>query len=224
MNFFRKWKQKKAIARHVAGATVVHKSPFSDLKTPFKTKSLSEDFISKWVAPFYLERLLENNNYENAFLNVKDDINPEIVKQLLGYFDWRTRITGAYFASILDYEEFDDFIGINLLKSEVCYAGEGYLVALALFNTDKTRSYIIKYLDYYLTRPDLWFDQGDAMASMIWLDKINETNFIETKSYIEKWEAFTADKPDWKLEHYIDFFERRILKIESIKNRIKNGM
>src|SRR5687768_8634138 len=186
MNFFRRWKQKKAIARHRAGATVVHKSPFNNLKTPFETKSLSQDFILKWVAPFYLQRLMENDNYETAFLERKNEVNPEIVKQLLGYFDWRTRITGAYFASILGYKQFEDFIGIHLLKSEVCYAAEGYLTALASFNTSNSIEYIVKYLDYYLHKKDLWFDQGDAMSALLWLDKKNKTTLIQDKGFLLK--------------------------------------
>jgi hypothetical protein len=222
MNFLKKWKQRKAIARHVAGATVIHSGPFKNLKTPFETKALSQDFTLKWVAPFYLERIMDSDNYETAFLEVHEEINPQIIEQLLGYFDWRTRITGAYFASILDYKEFLDFIGIHLLKSEVCYAGEGYLVALASFNTPESLTYITKYLDYYLTRPDLWFDQGDAIAALTWLDKKNKTTLIEEHSYLLKWNDFISNKPNWRLDQYIDFFNRRMSKIEIIKGKLKS--
>lgn len=130
-------------------------------------------------------------------MQVKNDLSPEIVKQLLGYFDWRSRISGAYFSAIMDYTEFEDFIGIHLVKSEVCYAGEGYLIALASFNTDKSIDYLKKYLDYYLSKPALWFDQGDAMAALIWLDNKNDSTLIKDNNYMDKWTDFVGNKPNW---------------------------
>ena len=223
MNIFKMWKRNKQITRHIAGATVIHQSPFLKLKIPFVTKELSKDFIDKWVVPFYLERLMEGNNYELRFLQLQDEISPEIITKLLGYFDWRMRITGAYFAALKDYKQFTDFIGINLIKSEVCYAGEAYLVALASFNLPNATEYLIKYLDYYLFQPDLWFDQGDALAALIWLDTKNNTKLVERNQYLIKWESFISNKPNWNLEHYIDFFNRRMTKIELIKQQLKNG-
>lgn len=166
---------------------------------------------------------MEGDNYENKFLPVHDEINPELITKLLGYFDWRMRITGAYFAALKDYKQFVDFIGINLIKSEVCYAGEGYLIALASFNQPAAIEYLIKYLDYYLLQPDLWFDQGDALAALIWLDKRNNTSLVEQNKYLVKWGTFISNKPNWSLEHYIDFFNRRMAKIELIKEKVKNG-
>ena len=214
--FFKKRKLKKDMKRQLAGATVVHKNPFDNIKAPYQTKKLSQGFIDKWIAPFYMERLLESDTYENEFFKIKNDLNPEIVKKLLGYFDWRSRITGAYFSALMNYSEFEDFIGSHLLKSEVCYSGEGYLTALSLFNTDKSIDYIKRYLDYYLGKPDLWFDQGDAMASLIWLDNKNNTSLIADNNYMDKWTNFISNKPNWNLEHYTDFFNRRMTKIQGI--------
>lgn len=222
--YFKRKRQQKEILRHIAGATVVHKSQWDKLETPYQVKSLSQDFVNKWIVPFYMERLLENGNYDKNFIQVKSDLSTEIVKQLLGYFDWRSRITGAYFASIMGYNEFEDFIGIHLVKSEVCYAGEGYLIALASFNTNNSINYLKQYLDYYLLKPDLWFDQGDAMAALIWLDNKNNTTLIEDNNYMDKWTHFVVNKPNWNLDHYVDFFNRRMIRILEIKERVKNGM
>nr|WP_319571457.1 DUF6000 family protein [uncultured Draconibacterium sp.] len=142
--YFKRRKQQKDIERYIAGATVVHKNPFDKLKIPYQTDKLSQEFIDKWIAPFYMERLLNDNNYQDKFLQDQNELNPDIVKQLLGYFDWRARITGAYFSALKDYTDFEDFIGIHLLKSEVCYAGEGYLIALSSFNSTKSIDYIKK--------------------------------------------------------------------------------
>jgi hypothetical protein len=221
---FKRRKEQDEILRHVAGATVVHKNPFDNLEIPFRVDNLSQDFISKWITPFYMERLLDSDTYEKKFIQITNDLSPEIVKQLLGYFDWRSRITGAYFAAIMDYKEFEDFIGIHLVKSEVCYAGEGYLTALTLFNTDNSINYLTKYLDYYLSKTDLWFDQGSAMAALIWLDDKNNTTLIKDNNFMGKWTDFVTNKPNWKLDNYVDSFDRKMTKIIGIKDKIKNGM
>jgi hypothetical protein len=112
--YFKRKRQQKEILRHIAGAIVVHKSQYEKLETPYHVKNLSQDFVDKWIVPFYMERLLQNDNYEEKVLQVKNDLSPEIVKQLLGYFDWRSRITGAYFSSIMGYKEFEECNGPQL--------------------------------------------------------------------------------------------------------------
>jgi hypothetical protein len=129
------------------------------------------------------------------FAAAAKEITPEIVKQLLGDFDWRPRIVGAYFAAINGYSELKDVIGIHLLKSEVCYAGYGYALALAVFADEKSKTYLALYLDYYLKRKDLWFDQGDVLAALFSIDA------NEADNYLHKWNGFAADKPYWDLEN-----------------------
>ncbi len=208
---FISWKrQEKDLSRYIAGATVRHKSSFDKLETPFRMQYMPKEFFNKWVSPFYAEHVLANEQLEKNFKKVKDEISPEIVKKMLGYFDWRSRITGAYFAALLDYSEFEDFIGINLLKSELCFAGEGYLIALVNFNSNKSIQYLKKYLDYYLSNPDLCYDQGEALAALIWLDRLNQTAIVTDDYYMEKWCQFIADKPDWSLKLFLDTFNHRL--------------
>ena len=73
----------------------------------------------------------------------------------LGDFNWRTRSTGSYFASIKQAYHLEDIIGTHLLKSEVCYAGAEYAKTIASFNTSKSPNYLKKYLTYYLKKPEL---------------------------------------------------------------------
>lgn len=89
------------------------------------------------------------------FADTANEIDKNIVLNLLIDFNWRTRITGAFFSAINKYQEFEDIIGRHLLKSEVCYSGSGYCLALATFSTENAKGYLVKYLDYYLDRKDL---------------------------------------------------------------------
>ena len=114
-----------------------------------------------------------------------------------------------------DLSEIEEIIGNHLLKSEVCYAATGYCLALANFGTAKSKNYLKKYLDYYLTRKDLWFDQGDALAALFWMDK------KVAEEYESLWRDFIADKPYWKLEKYKENFAKSMEKLECVKSMAK---
>ncbi len=215
---FNRKKQEKNLSRYIAGATVKHKSSFNNLKAPYRIKYMPPEFFNKWVRPFFADHVLANNQLEKNFNNIKEEISPDIVKQMLGYFDWRSRITGAYFAAFMNYNEFEDFIGINLLKSELCFAGEGYLIALVNFNSEKSIYYLKQYLDYYLSTPDLCYDQGEALAALIWLDRNNQTAIVTDDYYLEKWNQYISDKQNWNLKTFMDSFDQRLTTFFKLKN------
>jgi hypothetical protein len=145
------------------------------------------------------------------FAQASSSINTGIVALLLGDFNWRTRSCGALFAAINNYVEFEEVIGNHLLKSEVCYAGAAYCLALARFSTDSAKNYLITYLNYYLDRNDLYFDQADAYCALEYLDKNAAGNFNN------KWLSFTADKPNWNLARSREHFNAQMTAIERIR-------
>lgn len=197
---------------HVAGATVRHRSPFEDLSVPRNSEPLDKDFIEKWVVPFYMTVFSQlSEETEQQVITIYSEIDYEIVMKLLSDFNWRTRIVGAYFAALKDFTELEEVIGNHLLKSEVCYAATGYCLALANFGTEKSKSYLKEYLNYYLTRKDLWFDQGEALAALFGMDE------NAAKEYESLWNDFVADKPYWKLERYKENFVKSMENLERIK-------
>jgi uncharacterized protein DUF6000 len=162
---------------HSAGATVRHISPFSSLPSHKNDADLTDDFIKKWVIPFYMKiGSYGDNTWVETIKEIKHEITPEICLQLLGEFNWRTRLVGAYFAAVKGYTNLIDIIGVHLLKSEVCCVGHVYALVFAFFNTPESREYLIKYLGYYLTTPRLYFDQDWVMKAILYLDKVNGTN------------------------------------------------
>jgi hypothetical protein len=199
------------IALHVSGATVRHRNPFENIEVPRNDEELSNEFIDKWVAPFYMTSL--SNADETtifSFAATAKEINIETVKLLLGDFDWRTRITGAFFAAINNYKELENIIGRHLLKSEVCYAGIGYCLALATFGSDQSKDYLTTYLNYYLQRKDLWFDQADAFCALEYLDK------EQAEKLTDKWNLFVTDKKHWSLEKSREHFNDCMLTLDKI--------
>ena len=136
----------------MAGATVTHSGPYSSLKVLQNKSPLSQEFINKYVSPFYMENI-DTEKYRKAYLSIREDLNENIVSTLLGEFNWRPRSVGADFCSIGDLTQYEENIGNLLLRSDVCYSGHKYCLALASFGSEKAISYLERYLEYYLKQP-----------------------------------------------------------------------
>lgn len=208
-------KEIEAIKSHVAGATVRHTPPFDDLK-PFKNNfELTQNFIDTWVIPYYMNIGHSDNDWINKLTSIKNEITTDIIQNNLGDFNWRTRQTGAFFSAITKQTQFIDIIGTHLLKSEVCYAGGVYCKVFASFNLPKCVDYLNLYLDYYLTKSDLWFDQRDAMEAILYLDKLNTTNHFDR--HINNWTEFIKNKPYWDKEIKTDNLEKQLNVIQTVR-------
>jgi hypothetical protein len=185
------------IQLHSAGATVQNKSPFEDLVSYVNETQISQTFREEWVIPFYFELNNQSNEWIEKMIQLKPQITENIILQNLGDFDWRTRSTGSYFAGMKRAVQFQEIIGIHLLKSEVCYAGSEYAITLASFNTERSVYYLNLYLEYYLTKPELYFDQDSVITALKYLDEINNTN--HTEKHLRNWEHFLI----WREEKQI---------------------
>jgi hypothetical protein len=209
--------EEDAVVRHIRGATVVHQSPFRLLEVPSVPDLLSEAECEKWVAPFYR---VSFRSVDGSFLEslraIYHEITPSVVERLLTDYDWRPRLTGAFFAGLKLFTSAEDHIGRLLLRSDLCYAGKLYCVALAEFNTPSGRDYLRTYLEYYLTRPDLDYNQGDAMGAMAWLDTMNGTKHFE--GFQPLWRAYREAK-SWKpdLENIVSWFAYEMRALEQCR-------
>ncbi len=212
---FSKKKKEDEIELAFAGAMVIHRNPFEQLEAFRNTDELTSEFANKWISPFYLSLHAYSKPEDiSSFVTATNNLNIDDIKQLLGYFDWRSKLVGAYFAACKNYQQLEDIIGIHLLKSEVCYAGTGYCIALAIFGTDKSKDYLKRYLTYYLSRNDLWFDQADAFCALEYLDK------PESEKFLELWNEFIIDKNNWDLDRSRSQFQSRIESILNIQKSI----
>ncbi len=164
---------------------------------------------------------LQKDEYLKNFESISGELSEEIVKKLLGDFNWRTRIVGATFAAIMNYQNFESQIGTLLLKSEVTFAANGYVLALARFNTPKSIEYLQKYLDYYLEEKELWFDQDDVMATLKWLDMQNNSSYH--LDFMEKWNTFVSDKENWNLDRALSRIEEEMKSITELSELAKTS-
>ncbi|MGW2656259.1 DUF6000 family protein [Streptomyces sp. NPDC001478] len=96
-------------------------------------------------------------------------INDEELEALLAY-EWRSRLTAAWLIGVDRRERFRARLGHLLLASEVCYSGGAYCFALARFGTHADAEILTAYLDRYLPRTDLHYDQPEALGALLRLD------------------------------------------------------
>ncbi|GAB2822034.1 hypothetical protein GCM10027073_60750 [Streptomyces chlorus] len=83
---------------------------------------------------------------------------------------WRERRTATWLVAVSRRTEFRERLGELLLASEVCCAGLAYCVALASFGMPRDSELLVAYLDRYLRRPDLAYDQTVAMGALLFID------------------------------------------------------
>ncbi len=203
------------IERHVAGATVKHTSPYAKLQVPVDDQPLSIDLRENWVKPLYFG--LQRPEAKAFIAKHRHLVSDEVISQLLANFDWRPRTAAAYLAAVSNRTEFTTHIGHLLLRSDVCFAGSAYCLALTSFNSPQAIAFIEEYLDYYLTRHDLWFDQAQAMAALSYLDKVNGTAHLSR--HLSSWDSFIAEKKNWNLPSRVIYFA----EIMTTLNELKTG-
>jgi hypothetical protein len=177
-----------------------------------------DEFIKNWVAPYYLyilhgnycyllkddEQTSFNKNVKKALLALDD----EIVQRLLSG-GWREQITGSWFCGLKGWSQYADEIGTKLIESKMTYAGQAHCFALACFANDKSVKFFTEYLNIYLPKINLHYDQGWVMPALIWVDEKNKTDYAS--QYLKSgglWEKFIADKDSdsWQLEYRREYF------------------
>jgi Family of unknown function (DUF6000) len=204
--------------RHVAGATVTHESPFVILHVPVSNGDLSREMIDQWVIPLYFG--LDKPQALEFVSNSLPKVTDSIVSELLANFNWRPRTAAAHIVALTGRTAFADQIGNLLLRSDVCFAGRAYCIALAELNLKSSVDFLNKYLSYYLTRQDLWFDQGDAIGAIAYLDLINGTN--DLKQHLPAWDHFVREKTNWNITSAVTSFADRMTELRELKLRSGN--
>ncbi|MFF9201627.1 DUF6000 family protein [Streptomyces sp. NPDC014986] len=96
-------------------------------------------------------------------------ISDSELEALLGY-EWRSRFTAAWLIGVGRRATFRERIGDLLLASEFCFSGGAYCFALARFGTHADAEILTAYLDRYLPRTDLRYDQPAALGALLHLD------------------------------------------------------
>ncbi|MEU6026284.1 DUF6000 family protein [Streptomyces tauricus] len=115
---------------------------------------------------------MQSPEYDQFLRDLREDAElitaDEIATLLEG--GWRERRTAAWLVAVSRRTGFRERLGELLLASEVCCTGLAYCVALAGFGTPRDAELLSAYLDRYLRRPDLAYDQPVAMGAFLFID------------------------------------------------------
>ncbi|MFI9384509.1 DUF6000 family protein [Kutzneria sp. NPDC052558] len=105
--------------------------------------------------------------------------------------EWRSRITAAWLIAAGRHDQFRERIGALLLESGLIYAGQGYCAALARLGTSEDAEILTAYLDRYLRRPDLYYDQTWALVALERIDADLATDhaaeFVQPGGLWQQW-------------------------------------
>ena len=212
--FRKKQRDMNSVQLHSAGATVRHTSPFASLPVP--TSTLDVPALPDWAQQLFSVGLFGPEEVLSLVGDHIDEVDVDLVVALLAEFDWRPRTIGAYLAAIRNFKALEVAIGDLFLRSDVCYAGLAYCVALAHFNSECSVNYLTRYLDYYLKRSDLWFEQCTALATLTYLDERNAT--AKARGYERQWQEYSSDKPNYRLVEHVRSIEHLVGIVASNAN------
>lgn len=112
---------------------------------------------------------------------------------------WRERRTASWLVLVAGRTAFRSRIGALLLASEGPYAGMAYCVTLACFGESADADLLCTYLDRYLRRPDLPYDQGVAVGTLLHLDAALGTDraapYLAAGGLWQQWSEATPGPP-----------------------------
>ncbi|MBK3547583.1 DUF6000 family protein [Streptomyces sp. MBT60] len=177
--------------------------------------------IRRYVTPGrrYLKlggKLMGMTDRERAtFLRKLGEAAGEITSRELGVLlegGWRERKTAAWLIAVANRTDFRERLGELLLASEGPYAGQAYCVALATFGTPSDAALLATYLDRYLRRPDLYYDQGPAIGALLLLDAKLGTDraarFVAPAGLWQQWIDGPPTKSHGSPDSYREFVDQ----------------
>ncbi len=176
---------------HTAGRTVAHRSPFEHLIVPNRREH-PVHLAARWVRPFYMTAP-EHPSFGERYRAQRVEATSALAGELLSYFDWRPKAVGAYLVAIERHESQRELVGRLLLRSDVCCCGDAFCLALARLGGEESARVLRDYLDHYLSRPDLAFDQAAALAALTSLDA--REGSLHARDYEARWSHYAASRP-----------------------------
>jgi hypothetical protein len=118
---------------------------------------------------------------------------------------WRERKTASWLVAVAGRTEYRSRIGELLLASAGPYAGAAYCVTLATFGDSADADVLCGYLDRYLPRRDLDYDQGFALGALLHLDAALGTDrasrYLSAGGLWQQW-ADTPPRPSRDPQRY----------------------
>jgi hypothetical protein len=139
-----------------------------------------DELAARFVAPFYLDVLHgnltglgapEQTTLRDGMRSVAADISLDVAQALWAVEEWRCNIMASWWATVWGWPEAVTEVERLLIPSRLTYSGQGHCVALAGLSTPEAGRVLVIYLDTYLPRADLVYNQGWAMSALSIVDE-----------------------------------------------------
>jgi hypothetical protein len=152
----------------------------------------------------------ERDKFMRKLGRAAGEISPRELGVLLDR-GWRECTTAAWLIAVAGRTEFRERLGELLLASQGPWAGQAYCVALASFGTSADADILSAYLDRYLLRPDLSYDQTDALGALLLLDARLQTDqaarFLAPDGLWQQWIDGPPSNERGTPDEYREFIE-----------------
>jgi hypothetical protein len=79
---------------------------------------------------------------------------------------WREALMASWWAAVWQWPETVDRVEPLLIPTRSSFEGQAHCLALTQVRSPRSRAVLMRYLDEYLPRPDLDYDQPWAMAAL----------------------------------------------------------
>jgi hypothetical protein len=139
------------------------------------------------VRPFYMAFLHGNLRFrdtaeagalERTVSLAAREASDSDLSRLLDEPEWRGRLAAAWFIALTGRADFAHRLGELLLASELCFAGQGYCLALAMIGSQAAEDYLRDYLLKYLPPAGRHYDQQWAIGALAHLRRSAPNEFI----------------------------------------------
>jgi hypothetical protein len=144
------------------------------------------------------------------------ELDAGLVEVLLSERTWRARLAGGYLVALARLGALEPHVSGLLLRSETPYAGRAFCLALARLGGASSVKTLKRYLDIYLVREDLIYDQCGALGALSVLDP------SEALQYYPAWERYAATKPEMTVEFVVASFAAQLSEVETLGSLLEN--
>ena len=206
-----------ALSKEVENSIHSNSHPFFNLSSFKNEFGLDTEFYCKWMDyNFALTNFEPTDDWILSTILVKEEITKQVVLDLLGEYDWRSRTCGAFLSAVTDEQSAIDIIGVHMLKEDLCCSHSTYCQVLASFNTSKSIEYLELYLKYYLRKPSNYQGEEDTIKALLYLDEVNSSQLFQ--NYEASWLDFLSRNKKRSVNLDMEHFRRSVAIIEKIKN------
>jgi hypothetical protein len=180
----------------------------------------------RFVAPFYMD-VLHGNLVALASSACRQDeivremraVAPEVSLDTAVYLwsqGWREALMASWWAAVWQWPETVDQVEPLLIPSRSCFEGQAHCLALTRVRSSRARAVLTRYLDEYLPRPDLDYDQPWAMAAL----KLACADAAEPVPgrYLKAWQQWNSGKQLTDLDELMARLNRMRVVADAVRH------